>query len=72
MNIRNTDFRINFIGIGAAKSATTWVADCLRGHPDIYLPAEKELNYFNKFVYDKPGVGNPNYGKPMGLHPCIF
>ena len=29
---------IDFIGIGAPKSGTTWLAECLRQHPDVILP----------------------------------
>jgi hypothetical protein len=34
----------NFLGIGAAKSGTTWVAKLLAAHPQIYMPPQKELN----------------------------
>ncbi|MCG8425795.1 MAG: sulfotransferase domain-containing protein [Chromatiales bacterium] len=36
----------NFLIIGAPKAATTWLADCLREHPDIFIPELKELRYF--------------------------
>jgi len=45
---RNNDFKIDFIGIGAPKSGTTWVAQCLKEHPQICLSDPKELNFFNK------------------------
>ena len=38
----------NFIGIGVQRAATTWLHDCLNEHPDIFLPVEKELNFFNQ------------------------
>jgi hypothetical protein len=37
----------NFMGIGSAKCGTTSLFYYLRQHPDIYLPLEKELNFFN-------------------------
>lgn len=37
----------DFLGIGGIKSATTWLYENLRGHPDVYLPPMKELHYFN-------------------------
>lgn len=40
--------KISFIGIGAAKSGTTWITDCLREHPEIGYPYINELNYFSK------------------------
>lgn len=36
-----------FIGIGVMKSATTWLSECLRQHPDVYLSELKEIHYFS-------------------------
>ena len=36
----------NFLIVGAAKSGTTSLHYYLQQHPDIYLPAKKELHYF--------------------------
>lgn len=36
----------NFLIIGAPKAATTWIADGLREHPDIFVPQVKELRFF--------------------------
>lgn len=44
----NKNFKINFIGIGAQKCATTWIAQCLSEHPKICLSQPKEINFFNK------------------------
>lgn len=41
-------FKIDFIGIGAQKSATSWIDKCLREHPEIYIPPQKELHFFNR------------------------
>ena len=38
----------DFLGIGAQKSGTTWLAQNLRCHPEVYLPESKELHYFNQ------------------------
>jgi Sulfotransferase domain len=37
----------NFIGIGAIKSATTWMWHQLDAHPEIKFPALKEFHYFD-------------------------
>lgn len=37
----------HFIGIGAPKAATTWLIEALRTHPEIAIPAEKELVFFS-------------------------
>ena len=36
----------HFCIAGAQKSATTWLAQCLSEHPDIYIPRQKELHFF--------------------------
>jgi len=38
------DRRPNLLGIGAAKSGTTWLAGVLAHHPDIFVHPQKELN----------------------------
>ena len=41
------------MGIGAARSGTSWLDRVLRSHPDIYLPERrKEVDFFNKY-YDR-------------------
>ncbi|HLD97900.1 MAG TPA: sulfotransferase [Candidatus Nanoarchaeia archaeon] len=43
-----SNIEIDFAGIGAARSGTTWIAECLMEHPEIFFPYTKELNYFSK------------------------
>lgn len=38
----------NFLGIGAQKSATRWLYNQLKRHPEVYLTPIKELHYFDK------------------------
>ena len=37
----------NFLVIGAQKSGTTWLAEMLRQHPDVFTSAKKELHFFD-------------------------
>jgi len=37
----------NFLIIGAQKSATSWLARCLREHPDVFMTEVKEIHFFN-------------------------
>lgn len=37
----------DFIGVGAQKAGTTWLAACLAEHPQVFFAYPKELNYFN-------------------------
>ncbi len=50
------NFKIDFIGIGAQKCATSWIAQCLNEHPKICLSNPKELHFFNKkgLFYHEP------------------
>ena len=43
----------DFLGIGAQKAGTTWLHDNLSCHPELYLPPEKEIHYFDQHN-DKP------------------
>ena len=36
----------NFIGIGAAKAGTTWLAKCLGEHPDVFMAPVKETEFW--------------------------
>ena len=38
----------DFLGIGCQNCGTTWMAACLAQHPDIFIPAQKELSYFDQ------------------------
>lgn len=40
-----------FLGIGAARSGTTWLYRMLASHPEVFLPEQaKELHYFDRVV----------------------
>ncbi|MEP2025005.1 MAG: sulfotransferase domain-containing protein [Reichenbachiella sp.] len=47
----------NFLIVGAAKSGTTTLYDCLRQHPEIYLPEKKECKYFSGII-ENTGPGD--------------
>lgn len=38
----------HFLGIGAQKAGTTWLYQSLSRHPEIWMPKEKELHYFDE------------------------
>lgn len=37
----------NFICIGAQRAGTTWLYQCLKEHPQVFVPQKKELRFFN-------------------------
>jgi hypothetical protein len=43
-----TPVALRFIGIGAAKCATTWTYHVLQAHPQVRFPAGKEVNFWSK------------------------
>jgi len=59
------NIKIDFIGIGAAKCATTWAYKCLLEHPQICGPFVKELSYF----ITQP---NPMSGKSFDHHKLLY
>ncbi|MEW5941138.1 MAG: sulfotransferase, partial [Chloroflexota bacterium] len=59
-----TPSSIRFLIVGAEKSGTTWLADMLRQHPQVFIPAQKELHYFNRAMDEAPDVENYNFTKP--------
>ncbi|RYZ54547.1 MAG: hypothetical protein EOP49_04895 [Sphingobacteriales bacterium] len=38
---------LDFIGIGSPKCGTTWIAQCLAEHPEVFMP-RKEFKYFDR------------------------
>jgi len=71
--------RPTFIGIGAQKSASSWLYEMLRGHPEVAVSDTKELNFFSycfengfrwyegQFVA-RPGVVQAGEVSPSYLH----
>ncbi len=69
--MENQNFKIDFVGIGAMKAATTWIYECLQEHPQIQLApkdrtksafflrqqlSENELREYYAFFNCKKGV----------------
>lgn len=48
---------LDFVGVGAARCGTTWLAACLAEHPSVQLPDRKELHYFNSERKYEPRLG---------------
>jgi hypothetical protein len=53
--------RPEFLGIGAARSGTTWLGQVLGNHPDVWIPRRKELHYWTRGArYLSPGYMSPD------------
>lgn len=45
----------NFLGLGMNASGSTWLYENLSAHPQVWLPPEKELHYFDQEQLNKKG-----------------
>ncbi|HEY1772240.1 MAG TPA: sulfotransferase [Gammaproteobacteria bacterium] len=45
-----------FLGIGAQKAGTTWLYKMLCAHPDVGMPAQKELHFWDRDAADAVGI----------------
>ncbi len=77
-----------FLGIGTQRAATTWLFNCLKEHPDVYIPEIKEVSFFSshyskgiehyasffRYVENEKAVGeiSPEYIYTEGCHQLIY
>jgi hypothetical protein len=62
---------ITFIGIGAPRCGTSWIANVLRAHPEICISEPKEVRYFNRMempVGKLKGNKNPNHDQDISWY----
>ena len=57
----------DYLGIGVMKAATTWAWHQLREHPNIKMPYQKEIHYF-----DKLEITPEQYLSKFGRIPMIY
>jgi len=55
----------NFLGLGAQRCGTTWIYECLREHPDVFMSQRKEINFFSD-IYSN------NYYKGISWYSNFF
>jgi sulfotransferase family protein len=53
----------DFLIIGAQKAGTTWLHRNLQAHPQIWMPKEKELHYFDEKLGAKTSLRSKLWGK---------
>jgi hypothetical protein len=62
----------NFLYIGAAKAGSSWIYEILREHPEVFVPAAKDIQFFDKnyergfdwyLSFFKAGAGNKAIGE---------
>lgn len=65
-------FNLDFIGIGAEKSASSWIADCLKQHPEVCFSSVKEIFFFNEFDPHLLTVKNLKYKRGISWYKRHF
>jgi len=70
--ISNTIGQLDFIVVGAEKCGTTWLSEMLRQHPQVFIPEQKELHYFNRKFGEFPELDNYNFNKPVKWYLNFF
>lgn len=61
MRKKTNPFQLDFVGIGAEKSGTYWIAECLKEHPEVCFATNKEVYFFNDVDPHLLKVENPKY-----------
>ena len=52
-----------FVGVGGQKCASTWLAECLAAHPEVFVHPKKEIKYFNLLTQE--GQANEDTNLPL-------
>ncbi|SRR5581483_261345 len=66
------EFALDFVVVGAEKSGTSWLSDKLKQHPQVFIPSQKELHYFNTRFVEDPTLRNYNHDKPLSWYISFF
>ncbi len=65
-------FKIDFVGIGASKSGTTWLGHMLEDHPELCMSVPKEVHFFNDIMTYRNRIMEPNYAKGISWYQKHF
>lgn len=52
---------VDFIFLGPSKTASTWIYEAIRSHPGLFIPASKDIYFFDKY-----------FGKGTGWYESFF
>jgi hypothetical protein len=63
--------KVDIMCVGAAKSGTSWLAHVLGQHPELFIPRQKEIHYFNSHHPIRLDA-NPNFKKPLDWYHSYF
>jgi hypothetical protein len=68
----STPFKIDFVGIGASKSGTTWLGHMLEVHPQLCMSVPKEVHFFNDTLTYRNRIMEFNYHKGVSWYKKHF
>ena len=63
--MKKTKIKLDFIGIGAQRSGTTWLYEMLKQHPQINFGRKKEIEFFNDKASSYVKKIDKNYQKGL-------
>ncbi len=72
MTLVKTNFKLDFLGIGMPKCGTSWISSNLTNHPQVYIPPEKEINFFNEQYWKEDIPVARNYQRGIGWYESFF
>ena len=67
-----SEFKIDFLGIGAEKAASYWIAHCLKEHPEVCFARNKEVFFFNEYDPHLLKVKNLKYQRGISWYARQF
>ncbi len=67
-----TEFKVDYIGIGAAKAGTSWVNKMLGAHPGICTAEPKEVHFFHDQIHFTAPVHQGNFNKGLTWYKRFF
>ena len=58
---------VNFIGVGAVKSGSSWMASLIQQHPEVCMSTRKEIAFFNACNFNGTKNVSSSYGQEYYL-----
>lgn len=68
---KNSPITPTFLYIGTAKAGSSWIFEALREHPDVFVPAAKDLKYFDVHYETRSFASYLNYFQKGTGHKAV-
>ena len=70
--MKRINYVIDFIGIGAEKSGSTWIGQCIAEHPEVYFPKNREIFFFNDIDGHYLKYPNTRYSRGIDWYKRLY